>query len=268
VIILAAQVAGVTIIQAILIGAYYWFKGCRIGYTVGVTTIFTPLPAALWVGIVLGDIPTAMTVGAALQMMYLGIIAPGGNLPQDSALSALISCTAAIVMDIPIGAAVALAVPVGLLGAQLLNLERIINSVWAHMADKCAEKGNTGGIYRAGILYPILYKIPFYIIPVAVALYFGTGYLANIINAIPQPIMNGLTVVGEMLPALGFAIVVSVIGKKYLLPYFALGFFLVAYTNIAILPLAIFGAIIAYLHVLFTRNKDTGGGSSHANANS
>ncbi|WP_010632437.1 PTS mannose/fructose/sorbose/N-acetylgalactosamine transporter subunit IIC [Sporolactobacillus vineae] len=265
---MASQVAQITLIQAILIGAYYWFKGCRVGYTVGVTTIFTPLPAALWVGIVLGNIPVAMSVGAALQLMYLGIIAPGGNLPQDSGLAALISCTAAVVLHIPSGAAIALAVPVGLLGAQLLNLERIINSLWVHMADKYAEKGNTGGIYRAGILYPILFKIPFYIIPVATALYFGTGYLAGIVKAIPAPLMNGLTVVGQMLPALGFAIVVSVIGRKYLLPYFALGFFLVAYSNIAILPLAIFGAIIAYLHVLFTKNKNGEGGSSNVSTNS
>ncbi|MFX3619001.1 MAG: PTS mannose/fructose/sorbose/N-acetylgalactosamine transporter subunit IIC [Sporolactobacillus sp.] len=263
---MATQVVQVTLLQAILIGAYYWLKGCRIGYTVGVALMFTPLPAALWVGIVLGNIPLAMTVGAALQLMYLGVIAPGGNLPQEPALAALISCTAAIALHLPIGAAVALAVPVGLLGAQMLNLERIINSVWIHMADKYAEQGNTGGIYRAGILYPILMKIPLYVIPVAVALYYGTGYLSGIVKAIPDPLMNGLTVVGEMLPALGFAIVVSIIGRKYLLPYFTLGFFLVAYTQIAILPLAIFGAIIAYLHILFTKG-DTKGGSNDAKAN-
>ena len=172
-------VAQVTVIQALLIGAYYLFKGCRFGYTLGVTTIFTPLPAALWVGIVLGNVPLAMTVGASLQLMYLGIIAPGGNLPQDSALAALIACTVVIKSNIPVEAAVSLAIPIGLLGAQLMNVERIINAAWVHMADKYAEKGNTTGLYLAGLVYPSLVKIPLYLLPVALAVYYGTTYIRD-----------------------------------------------------------------------------------------
>lgn len=258
-------VAQVTVIQALLIGAYYLFKGCRFGYTLGVTTIFTPLPAALWVGIVLGNVPLAMTVGASLQLMYLGIIAPGGNLPQDSALAALIACTAVIKSNIPVEAAVSLAIPIGLLGAQLMNVERIINAAWVHMADKYAEKGNTTGLYLAGLVYPSLVKIPLYLLPVALAVYYGTTYVQGLVNAIPAPLMHGLTVVGGMLPALGFAMVVSVIGRKYLLPYFIAGFFLVKYGGLGIMPLAIFGGIIAYLHILFTYKKD-GEGRVNASA--
>ena len=63
----------------------------------------------------------------------------------------------------------------------------------------------------------------------------------------------------------GFAIVVSVIGRKYLLPYFIAGFFLVKYGGLGIMPLAIFGGIIAYLHILFTYKKD-GEGRVNASA--
>ena len=256
-------VAQVTIIQSILIGLYYWIRNCRFGYTLGVPLIFTPLPASLWVGIVLGDVPLAMTVGAALQLMYLGIIAPGGNLPQDSTLAALIATTVVIKANIPVEAAISIAVPIGLLRAQLFNLERIINGVWVHMADKYAEEANTRGIYMAGLVYPVLAKIPLYAIPVALGVYYGSGYIQGVIDAIPAFLMHALTVVGGMMPALGFAIIVSVIGRKYLLPYFFAGFFLIKYTGIAIMPLAIAGVIIAYLHVLFTNGK---GGNLNGNA--
>jgi len=251
----------ITLLQAILIGLYAWFRGCCYGYTFGVLTIFSPLPAALWVGIVLHNIPVAMMVGASLQLMYMGILAPGGALPQDVCFAALLCCTLAVKANLPIAASVALAIPIGILGVQLYNIERFINVVWIHMADKYAETGNTRGIYLAGIVYPSLVKLVLYGLPVAVGLYGGVSYFKQLVSVIPSWLMNGLTVAGGMMPALGFAIVVSVIGRKNLLPYFLLGFMLVEYAKIPILPLAIFGAIIAYLHIVFT-SKNNGGVSS------
>lgn len=249
----------VTIMSAILIGLFMWFKGCRFGYTFGVVTLFSPLPAALFVGIVLHNIPVAMAVGASLQLMYLGLLAPGGAMPSDPTIAALVACTVACTTGMDTKAAVALAVPVGLLGVQLSNVEFIINGFFAHLADKYAEKANTKGIYLAGILYPVLAKFVIYALPLTLAIYFGTPYVKTLMASIPQPLMNGLSVAGGMLPALGFAIIVSQIGIKYLLPYFIAGFFLVEYGQIGTMPLAIAGVIIAYLHVLFTtKNKAKG----------
>lgn len=254
--------AQVTVVQAILIGLFYWFKGTRLGYTFAVTLLFTPLPAALWVGIVLHNIPVAMVVGASLQLIYLGIIAPGGAVPSDPTLAALIACTVAVKTGLDASAAVALAVPVGLLGIQLGNVEFIINSFFAHMADKYAENANTRGIYMAGLVYPNLLKLVLYALPLTLIIYLGTPYVNTLMAAIPKPLMNGFSVAGGMLPALGFAITVSIIGRKYLLPYFIAAFFLVAYTKIEIMPLAITGVFVAYLHVLFTTSKNNNGGGT------
>lgn len=57
------------------------------------------------------------------------------------------------------------------------------------------------------------------------------------------------------MPAVGFAIVATVIGRKYLLPYFLAGYFLVQYAHLSPMPLVIFGLIISYLHLLFTREE-------------
>ena len=38
---------------------------------------------AVIVGAVLGDMPHAMMIGASLQLIYLGVIAAGGNQPTD-----------------------------------------------------------------------------------------------------------------------------------------------------------------------------------------
>lgn len=247
----------VTIIQAILIGLFYWFESNRYGHSFTASILMSCMPAALWAGIVLGNVPAAMVTGGLVQLMYLGTIGPAGNIPQDPALASLVSTVIALTTTgMSTEAVVTIALPIGLLGAQISNLIRAINVVWIHMADKYAQKGNTRGIMLSGLLYPSLVRFPITVIPVALGVYYGPKYIQGILNAIPDWLMHGLTVVGQMMPAVGFAIVVQVIGRKYLLPYFVGAFFLVKYTNMGIIPLAIFGCIVAYLHILFTNKKE------------
>lgn len=246
------EVASITIAQALLLGFFWWFKTNYYGQTFTCFISNSCLTAALFVGIVLGDIPNAMIIGASVQLIYLGILGPGGNLPQDPVLATLVSTAIVLKSGMPVETAFAIAVPVGILGAQILSLIRLINTTWVHMADKYAEKGNTRGIYLAGLL--------------AVAVYFGAAHIDKILAVIPEWLMNGLTVAGGMLPALGFAIVIKIIGKKELLPYFVAGYFILKLSGIGILPLSIFGVIAAYLHIMFT-NKNSGEVIANGTAN-
>lgn len=252
------EVSKLTILQAILISLYYWWKNNLYGYTFTGAMFWCPMTAALWVGIVLGDVPTAMVIGASLQSMYLGIIAPGANMPADPIVATLIATTVVIQTGAPTETAVSLAIPLGLLGALAWNINRAINTVWGRLADKYAEEANTRGIYLAGLVYPTLARIPTHIIPVTLAVYYGPAYIEKILNFIPANVMHGLEVIGGVMPAIGIAIVVSIIGRKSLLPYFLAGFFLAKYSGLDIMGLAIFGIIIAYLHVMFT-SKSSGG---------
>ncbi|MGL9814914.1 PTS system, D-glucosaminate-specific IIC component [Enterococcus sp. DIV0098] len=244
-----------TIVQALLISLFYWFKGSRLGYTFGVYTIFSPLPASLWVGIILGDIPTAMIVGGSLQLMYLGLLAPGGAVPSDPTVAALVATTVSIVSGMDTKAAVALAVPVGLLGVQLQNIEYMVNGFLGRYSDKKVEEGDVKGLFRTAIILPNLAKVFIYSLPLFLALYFGVSHVASLMEMIPERLINGLSLAGAMLPALGFAIIVGQIGKKQLLPYFLAGYFLIQYSGIPTAALALAGVFLAYLHVIFTANK-------------
>lgn len=135
------EVASITIAQALLLGFFWWFKTNYYGQTFTCFISNSCLTAALFVGIVLGDIPNAMIIGASVQLIYLGILGPGGNLPQDPVLATLVSTAIVLKSGMPVETAFAIAVPVGILGAQILSLIRLINTTWVHMADKYAEKG-------------------------------------------------------------------------------------------------------------------------------
>jgi PTS system mannose-specific IIC component len=166
-----------------------------------------------------------------------------------------LATTIVLATDAPVETAIALAIPLGLLGAQIAILIRTLNITWVHMADRYAAKGNIRGIYMCGIVYPSLMKIPLCWLPVSLAAFFGPTYVQLILDAIPQGIMDGLAVVGGMMPAVGFAMIVNIIGRRNLLPFFAAGFFFVVYSGISTMALAIAGLVLAYLTVTFTSNK-------------
>lgn len=242
-----------TITQAIILGFLFCF--CRMGI------LYTwpkniPLFGALLIGIVLGDVPQAMIIGAAIQAIYMGVIQPGGNIPTDQVLATFIALPIALKSNLSPEVAVTLAVPVGLLGVLLDYVRRTVNAAWIHMADKYAEEANVKGIMKTHFLYPVLALIPIYIIPVAVAIYFGPTAVDAFMQMVPDWIMTGLSVAGGVLPALGFAITISVIGKRDIIPYFIVGFLLFQYApNVNTIGLAVFGLFFAFLHITFTKNN-------------
>jgi PTS system mannose-specific IIC component len=60
--------------------------------------------------------------------------------------------------------------------------------------------------------------------------------------------MNGLQVVGGVLPAIGIAMNLRQITRQGSLLYFILGFILVMYLELPMIAVAIFGVIFAYTY--------------------
>lgn len=91
-------------------------------------------------------------------------------------------------------------------------------------------------LQRAGLLHPIFLTV-----------YFGTDLVTNLVAAIPQVITNGLTVAGNLLSALGFAMLLSSMLSKKMFPYFLLGFLIVAYSGLSLIGVTMFAAILAFI---------------------
>lgn len=247
-----------TAFQAILIGMLYWFYAC---YTPGTgfahSLFFYPITGCLWVGWILGDIPTAMMVGAAIQPMYLAFSAAGGTVPTDKGAATIISTSAVIVSGLSIASAIVLAVPVGLMCAQLHTLRRLTASTWVHLADKYADEEiiKPAKFYIAGTVLPALQKLILFWLPMSLVLYFGTAGLSAIMDSIPAWLTNGLTVAGSIIPALGMAMTISVIGHTEFIPYLLAGFFMVQYSHLNNIALVILAAFVAFLGMQIVRRN-------------
>ena len=75
----------INLIQAVLLGIFACLSSMPGlgGTTIGNYTLGRPLVAGLVVGIILGDIKSGIIVGAAIQVIYIALVTPGGTVSAD-----------------------------------------------------------------------------------------------------------------------------------------------------------------------------------------
>lgn len=245
---------------AVFAGIWYWICKTDFGYAI-THAVRQPLFVAVPIGLLMGDVTTAVQIGAAVELLYIGLVAAGSNLPADDCLAGLVAIPIALQSGLSAELAITIAVPVGLLGVFLDQIRKTVNVIFVHWADKCAEEGDAKGIRRCALLYPTILSF-FMRFPVPLlAILYGADAVGNFINAVPKWVTNGLSVAGGVLPAMGFALTMFVIGKPALLPWFIMGFFLIQFSGIPTIGAAIFGVCAVLLITFYKRMNAAEGGA-------
>ncbi len=139
------------IYQIILIALFVYLGsiGSVVGNTIGWYTLGRPLVASLVVGIIMGDVQTAILVGISLQIMYMGNVTPGGAVAWDLSYATYIGVAGALVfgkgLDITeiIGLAVVFAGIGGLIGQIMWNISYALNLPLNIVARRYADAGET-----------------------------------------------------------------------------------------------------------------------------
>ena len=152
-------------------------------------------------------------VGAQINILYLGFIGAGGALPGDICLAGVVGTTIAITGNLPVETAMALAVPVGLLGTIIWVVKMTVNTAWVRVAEKMSAKGDTRYYWIPNIVLPQLLLFLMSFIPCFLMVYFGTDYLKSVIQFLGENIVGVLTTIGGMLPAVGIALTLKSIFK-------------------------------------------------------
>ena len=134
----------ITLIQSILIGIVYYLgiNGTPWLSLLGSTLLQKPLVAGVVVGFIMGDPVTGAAIGAAIQLPFIAYISAGGAPPTDPGLAGTLGTALAIAAGVSPSAAIAIAVPIGLLGTIIWVLHMTIDVFFVHMIDKAAEEGN------------------------------------------------------------------------------------------------------------------------------
>lgn len=240
----------ISIIQSILIGVVYYLgiNGTPWLSLLGSTLLQKPLVSGVIVGIILGDPITGAAIGAAIQLPFIAYISAGGAPPTDPGLAGTLGAALAISAGVSPSAAIAIAVPIGLLGTIIWVIHMTVDVFFVHMIDKAAEEGNMKKAVFLHIVPPQIVAFLLGVVPVALGCYFGSGVVTNIIELLEGRPLQALEVIGGILPAIGIAMNLRSISKPGILLWYILGFILAVYLGLETMPIAIIAAIVAYLY--------------------
>ena len=247
---------GTLILMAVVMGLMYWIARGMIGGYFAFFFIASPIVVGVVAGLIYGDLKQGLIIGGGIAAAFAVIIAPGGNLPTDSALAATTVIPIALATGLSAEQAIAFAVPMGLVGSFVTNLRKIVNVIFVHRADKCAENGDSAGLTRCAIIYPPLIELPLLFLPVFLVVMFGQDAMLAFMNSVPTWVMHGLEVAGGVMPAIGFALIMNMIGKPKMIPYTIVGFILVKCMGLNNITAGLMAGCAAFLVVMAKRDRE------------
>ena len=253
----------ISMIQAILLG----FCACLAsmpgmgGTSFGNYTLGRPLVAGLVVGLILGDIRTGIIVGAAIQVIYIALVRPGGTVSADVRAISYIGIPLAICAIKGMGLdpsskqamdmAAALGAAVGTLGTVLFYGTATMNLIWQHIGWKAVEEGNFKKLYVVDMGLPWISHFVCSFLPTVIITMAGSSMVDLMKAYLPMDgiAMKTLFTVGSLLPAVGVAILLKqVITKTVDFLTFFFGFTLAACMGVNLIGAALIGGFFAVIN--------------------
>lgn len=229
-------------LQALLIGIWAGIAG--IDMFDGLTHIHRPIVTGLVVGLILGDMKTGLIVGATLELVWMGMVPLAGAQPPNVVIGGIIGTSLAIITKVDPAAAVGIAVPFAVAAQAGITLLFTAFSLLMHKADVYAADADTKGIDKVNYIGMAILFVSYFICGF-LPIFFGAETAADIVAKIPTPLIEGLSVAGNMMPAIGFAMLLKIMLKKEYVAFLIGGFVLVTWFQISIIGLALVGTAIA-----------------------
>lgn len=257
-----------TLMTAILCGILYWLAEANLPF-VGLWTLQRPLVCGFLTGCILGDPVTGAVVGGTINLVYLGFISAGGSMPADMALAGVLGTAYAITGHLDANTALAIAVPLGLLGTIIWYLRMTIDSVFVHMGDRWVAEGKFNRLYLSNVILPQIFSAVICVIPCTLAAYFGANYIQSFIDMCAGKPLQIFQIIGGLMPALGIAITLQYIFKGEARIFLFLGFMIATVSGLTLIEQGILGLLGAILYIQVTGNMTpaaaSAGGASSKN---
>ncbi len=255
-------------LQVILIALFIYLGaiGSIVGNTIGWYCLGRPLVASFVVGIIMGDVQTAMLVGVPLQIAYLANVTPGGAVAWDLSYATYVGTAMAIALKGTVGAGDAAALIGlvftgagigGVVGGTMWNVHYALDVFINRWANKIAESGDAKKMWMPNMIGGCGIGFLCRFIPAVIvlsAINLGT----NVGIAIPGWFTTGISAFGSMMAALGMGIILSFLVKKGVhWAIFLGGFVLVTYFGMSTMAVAVIAAIVAviYYYVISKREE-------------
>ena len=263
-----------TVLQAVLIALFVYLGaiGSVVGNTIGWYNLGRPLVASFIVGIIMGNVPVALTLGLMLQLANLGSVTPGAVVAWDLSYATYIGVGGALAFhtgDMPMTIALmwAFSVVGGATGVAMWNLVYTLDLSCNRVAQRGAETDNPRLIAFANVGLGNMIGFVCRFIPALVILtttaVVGSQSGFNVADIIPGWLTLSLNVFGGMMTALGMGILLSFLWKKAVhICIFLIGFMMITYLGLSTMAVAMFAIAVALIYFAILSAKDNSAGKN------
>ncbi len=194
----------------------------------GSTQLSRPIFIVAVLGILLGHPTEGIILGAQLELIFLGNISMGGVMPSDITLGSIFGAAFAMILGSNLESAIALAVPISMLGTLLYSLMKMVITSLVPRFEKHIRDRNYKSFNRLWHLQFWGFELTYFLLGFLVIIA-GTDAVNALIQAIPDWVQKSMTVASTILPAIGLALLLKMLWQKSLAPYYFLGFGLGAF---------------------------------------
>ena len=149
----------ITVLQALLITLFCIISNLMfplLGDIGGYFGLGRPLIAGTITGLILGDVKTGMMIGASLNAVYMSSQAVGNVMSTDVTMAGYIATALSMAGSNDPAMALALSIPIGLLGSMLFTMQNAVSVFFSHKCDEYAAKGQVKKMWLVGIGIPLV----------------------------------------------------------------------------------------------------------------
>lgn len=213
-------------------------------------TFFVPFIASWVLGAVLGDWKTGLIVGATIQTINMAPIMVGGVTAMDIWGATVVCVPLVIRGGMDLSTALAVAAPM----AVLYNiLGTIVGVVWGdgfcvNHVHKLCQKGDWKRLFVFNTFIAGLPKWIVCFIAAYVSISAGSAIM-GVVESFPAWLTIGINTAAGLLPAVGFALFLHVMGNMKYLPFFFIGFYLVWFFGMSSMLVGILGVVIGIIYL-------------------
>ncbi len=250
------------VIQAILIALLGWLTHTHTpflgGGLLGWYCIGRPLVSALFIGIILGDVSTAMELGVYIQLVFIGLVTPGGSITPDMNLATYIALPLGVVGGLDSGTTVALAVTVASVGNIMATPCYAATMIPVNYQKKLVQEGKLEQATKVpiwGHVIKFLFRAPI----IFICIYFGQTAIDFFVNNSPDWLINIMTIFGNPMSLVGFAILMKLLVTNWTdLIYFTVGFALVSAFGVDMITVLVIALLLALINFNIGRASKKG----------
>ncbi|MEV6875942.1 PTS system mannose/fructose/sorbose family transporter subunit IID [Amycolatopsis sp. NPDC051128] len=218
-----------------------------------------PLIAGSVAGLITGHPLLGLLIGATLELAALGVYTYGGATIPDYQTGAIVGTALAAGAAGDPAAQAAIGIGVGLPAAILLAaldpVGKMVTTALVHRADGYAADGNARGLatihWVSLVPWVAVRAIPTFLAALAAS----GGLVKDITARIPAGFVQGMTLAGALLPAVGFALLLGMMELPRYWYLLLIGFVGFAYLHLPVLGIALVGIAVAMLFVTFKRDE-------------